>query len=200
MKKVIAIILAVVLLATTGGVVLAGNGNGAPTGEHFNLNIIGMKYEKGSMGVKEGGHVIFVELNSSKTGKVRVATDINLSPAPVGESFKVLDGNGTDGEAAFQLPADVATEWTVWARAQGKPGGSANVKTCAWDPIAEEYVCNFGKVFLREKGNKPFEDVTYELLTIDGVPLFDPVYEDYFWSYLNSGLKLLQLRFYPVTP
>ena len=29
-------------------------------------------------------------------------------------------------------------------------------------------------------------------------PLFDNALEDYFWSYDNNGLKLLQLRFYPV--
>jgi hypothetical protein len=195
MKKLITVVLAVVMLATTSGVALAGQGNGAPTGEHFNLNIIGMKYEKDSMGVKEGGHVIFVELYSTKQGKVRVATDINLSP---GDSFYVVDGNGTDGEAEFQLPSNVATEYTVWARPLGKPDGEAHVQTCAWDPIEEEYVCNIGRVFLRERGNKPFIDVTSDLLYIDGVPLFDPVYEDYFWSYQNNGLKLLQLRFYPV--
>lgn len=197
MKKLIAIVLAVTLLAVSGGVVLAQTGNGAPNGPHYNLNIIGVQNEKDAMGVKEGGHVIFVELFSSKMGKVRVATDILLSPAPEGGSFYVLDGNGTDGEASFQLPADVATEWTVWARALGKPDGSAHVQLCAWDPVEEEYVCNLGTVLLRTKGQQKFSDVSNVLLYIDGVPLFDPMYEDYFWSYQNNGLKLAQLRFYP---
>jgi len=194
MRKLIAIILAVTLLATMSGVALAGNGNLAPTGPHYNLNIIGVSHEKEGMGDKEGGHVIFVELYSTKSGKVRVATDILLSP---GADFYVLDKNGTDGEASFQLPADVATEWTVWVRGLGKPGGEADMKTCAWDPVAEEYVCGLSHVEIRTKGKKTFTDVTSNLLYIDGTPLFDPMYEGYFWSYANNGLKLAQLRFYP---
>ncbi len=30
------------------------------------------------------------------------------------------------------------------------------------------------------------------------VPLFDPCFQGYFWDYDNNGLKLLQLRFYPI--
>jgi len=165
MRKLIAIILAVTLLATMSGVALAGNGNLAPTGPHYNLNIIGVSHEKEGMGDKEGGHVIFVELYSTKSGKVRVATDILLSP---GADFYVLDKNGTDGEASFQLPADVATEWTVWVRGLGKPGGEADMKTCAWDPVAEEYVCGLSHVEIRTKGKKTFTDVTSNLLYIDG--------------------------------
>lgn len=198
MKKVIAIVLAVALVAVLiPGIALAGKdvtGNGCPSGPHYNLNIIGVSHEKEGMGDKEGGHVIFVELYSTKSGKVRVATDILLSS---GADFYVLDKNGTDGEASFQLPADVATEWTVWVRGLGKPGGEADMKTCAWDPVAEEYVCGLSHVEIRTKGKKTFTDVTSELLYIDGIPLFDPVYEDYFWSYKNNGLKLAQLRFYP---
>src|SRR2546430_7588904 len=33
--------------------------------------------------------------------------------------------------AAFQLPADVSTTWTVWARALGKPNGTSDTTTCA---------------------------------------------------------------------
>jgi hypothetical protein len=32
------------------------------------------------------------------------------------------------------------------------------------------------------------------------VSLFDPCLEGYFWQYDNTGLKLLQVRFYAVTP
>jgi hypothetical protein len=29
------------------------------------------------------------------------------------------------------------------------------------------------------------------------VPLFDSSLQNYFWSYTNTGLRLVQLRFYP---
>ena len=54
-----------------------------------------------------------------------------------------------------------------------------------------------------------FANVTANLLylynvTIDGVlykrlPLFSDVLQDYFWSYDNNGLKVVQLRFYEVS-
>jgi len=30
------------------------------------------------------------------------------------------------------------------------------------------------------------------------VSLFDPALQDYFWNYDNNGLRLAQLRFYPI--
>ena len=221
MKKLLAIVLVVAIAAMGTGVALAGNnnnGNGAPSGAHYNLNIIGMKHEKTDMGDKVGGHVIFVELHSTKSGRMGIETDILLAPAPscptTGpwpcETFYVRDGNGTDGEATFQLPADVATTYTVWVRALGKPGGEADMWLCAWDPVLEDWICNTNEVHLYRGKGKPmhlggtdkqqkFVDVTSELLYIDGVPLFDAMYEDYFWKYVGNGLKLAQLRFYPVT-
>jgi len=117
----------------------------------------------------------------------------------------------------FALPMNVATAYTVWARAGGKPGGSATITTCATgagdDGVLgtadDEIVCSTENVvLLRTKGQQPFVNVTKELTTIawdtdgDGiwdvrVPLFDNSLVDYFWNYSNTGLRLAQLRFYP---
>ena len=35
--------------------------------------------------------------------------------------------------------------------------------------------------------------------TLQLVPLFSSLGTDYFWSYDNNGLKLAQLRFYPIS-
>jgi len=69
---------------------LRGNGNGAPKGAHFNLNIIGLP--KGKTMSQRSGNVICVP----ETGSTKVL----LSEGP----FAVLDKNGTDGSASFQLP------------------------------------------------------------------------------------------------
>ena len=66
------------------------------------------------------GHRIFVPLE----GKTRIL----LAEAPEGQSFAVLDANGTKGPAKFQLPnpdpdGDGTTVYSVYARALGKPGG-----------------------------------------------------------------------------
>lgn len=176
-------------------------GNGAPNGAHFNLNIIGVPKEKTAE--ISSGNRIFVPLEG--------VCKINLTPG----DFSVLDGNCTDNSpAAFQLPnpdpdGDGTTDYTVWARPLGKPGGKATATTCATDPTTGEEVCSLeSSAFVRNKGKSSFENVSKGFLTVlyddDGdastapirVSIFDDRLQDYFWNYDNKGLKLLQLRFY----
>lgn len=174
-------------------------GNGAPSGEHFNLNIIGTKTKTADI---SSGNRIFVPLNGS--------TRILLAEG----DFAVLDGNGTDGSARFQLPApdpdgDGVTSYEVFARALGKPGGSETITTCATDPTTGEEVCDTeGLVLVRSSGRQKFENVSRDLLFVDvdldgdgvteQVSLFDDSLEDFFWQVDNNGLRLAQLRFYPI--
>ncbi len=186
-------------------------GNGFPSGAHFTLNLIGMSKDKTADMTGDQGHRIFVPLDRK--------TRINLER---GESFQVLDGNATDGKGRFQLPVpdadgDGQTTYSVYARALGKPGGSASLTTCATytyideltgEEVSEE-VCNTMEnsvIIMREKGKSKAINVTDELLFVyadldgDGqeekYSLFDEALEDYLWEYNNQGLKLLQLRFY----
>ena len=213
-------------------------GNGAPTGKHYNLNIIGMeKMKRADMNAAldeavqgHNGHVIFVALGKND----RVSTKIWLTEG----DFKVLDANGTDGEATFRLPANNCeapidapegsdctneTDYTVWARALGKPGGNAKITTCRTDTTdvygdatVDEYCSTEVLTITSETGHgkKQFENVTKELTTIcadywdaaagalgqDGIcdtreQLF-AYDEQYWWDYDNYGLRLAQLRFY----
>ncbi len=175
--------------------------NGAPSGAHYNLNIIGMP--KGKTATMTSGNRIFVPL----TGNCK----INLGPG----TFAVLDANCTnDGQASFQLPSpDPAntgiTSYSVYARALGKPGGSSSTTTCATDPLTGELWCSaYTMVQVRSTGKSNFTNVSRELLYLyadmnaDGqlerYPLFDQALQDYYWNYDNNGLKVLQLRFYQV--
>ena len=178
----------------------AAKGNGAPSGPHFNLNIIGVPTGKTMSG--GSGNVIFVPENGS--------TKIMLSEG----DFAVLDKNGTDGQAAFQLPnPDPAntgtTTYSVFARALGKPGGSSTTTTCATDPTTGEVFCSiFSSVLVRSDGKQTFTNVSRELLFVfadvdgdgrlDRFNLFNSALTDFFWQYDNNGLKLAQLRFYQV--
>ena len=189
------------------------NGNYAPTGKHYNLNIIGMSKEKTADMDGNNGHRIFVKLWGN--------TKIMLIE---GDDFAVLDANGTDGRAEFQLPnpdpdGDGVSSYSIWLRALGKPGGKAVITTCADADLTDAYyeVCSSEYVEVEStRGPAKFENVSRTLLTIyvdatftfidgDGnevevkkgrYSIFDDTFEDYFWSYENSGLKLLQLRFY----
>lgn len=166
-------------------------GNDAPNGQHYNLNIIGMSKDKSADMTGNNGHVIFVPLE----GKIK----INLQEG----DFAVLDANGTDGEAQFQLPepgldpyvvgdagdADTETDYSVFVRPLGKPGGWSTITTVA--DVVDANLSNFfsGKelkllndiaelggvasveqvgqeITMRTKGRTTFTNVTAQLLTI----------------------------------
>ena len=177
-------------------------GNGAPSGAHYNLNIVGVPQDKTADMTDNNGHRIFVNLD--KKSKILLCE---------GEEFSVLDANGTKGSAKFQLPNpdpdnDGITVYSVMVRALGKPGGSAAVSTCATDesdPTNVVEVCSMWELTLgREKGASKFfnaSELLYVYADLDGngikrYPLFDSALEDYFWDYDNNGLKLAQFRFY----
>jgi hypothetical protein len=172
-------------------------GNGAPSGPHYNLNIIGAKTTNCPQTDSSGGNVIFAALQGD--------SDIFLQE---GTPFAVLDNNAcNDGKALFQLPAPGT--YTIWARVEGIPGGSGSLTTCATDPTTGETVCSTGNTLTigtRDHGNK-FQDVTNSLTqlcyfptgstTLTCVNIFDTTFQNFFWSYDNHGNKVLQLRFYP---
>ena len=64
-------------------------------------------------------------------------------------------------------------------------------------------------ILTRTKGKQTFTPVTTQLTTMTfidpttgnpiTVSIFDPALVDYFWNYQNNGLRLAQLRFYPLT-
>ena len=125
--------LSVGVLAATVLAAPATAGNGAPQGNpDYQLNIIGTSDKNPDMTGNDGRR-IFVDLY----GDSRIA----LYEGP----YAVLDANGTDGWASFQLPkpgldafivgdpgdADVQSEYSVFIRPLGKPGGWATITTCA---------------------------------------------------------------------
>jgi len=176
-------------------------GNGAPSGAHYTLNLIGVPRDKSADMTGNNGRRIFVKLEGN--------TKIMLSE---GADFAVTDANGTDGSASFELPNpdpdnDGVTVYSVFARALGTPGGNGNLNTCATDPTTGDVICSVESLTLeRKRGRSLFDNVSRELLYIyydldgDGnverFPLFDDALEGYFWDYDNNGLRVVQLRFY----
>ena len=203
------------LLAGTLAAGTASAGNGAPSGAHYNLNVIGVPKNKTAAMDGSNRHVIFVSLD--RTGEL-AANKIWLTEGP----FKVIDGNATDANGgAFQLPASnidcpvdapaddpcqLSGDYAVFVRALGKPGGSATVTTCTTD--GAETVCSTESVHIvRSTGKSKFVNVTKELTTIcvntdldiaceAREQLFERDNWAYYWDWDNNGLKLAQLRFY----
>ena len=183
---------------TTLAADLTANDASRLTGAHYNLNIIGVPQGKTADMTGDNGHRIFVPRVGS--------TKINLSEG----DFNVLDANGTDGTAAFQLPnpdpdGDGTTAYSVFARALGKPGGSSSMTTCFTDTTGT-WCSVYSSVQVRGTGKSSFDNVSKQLLyayvdtnldgTLERYSLFSDALADYYWQYDNNGLQLLQLRFY----
>ena len=194
---------AVLLLAVTLTIPMAfasqsSTGNKAPSGPHYNLNIIGVE-KGGSASSTSNGHVIFVPLYSN--------CKIDLQMAP---SFQVMQPNCLVGNALFQLPnPDTGTgvlAYSVWVRAV-TPKGSALMQTCFTDTSVtpSQTYCNaLDLIVSLSKVTPPkFTDVSKQLLQVCVSGSLQPIFKnslfDYFWYYQDTGLRLAQFRFYPIS-
>jgi hypothetical protein len=200
------LIIAVVVVSLTTAYAFAGVGNEMPSGPHYNLNIIGSKYEK-DIG-QSMGHTLFVKLR----GKTR----IYMTQATDGQ-FVVVDRDGTDGTAEFNIAPG---HYDVYARALGKPGGEVHIES--WGEFEDDEdvkLFKLGEVDLSREKKKPVTvninelfyvtvtlcvdydevgGVCNEYVTYTNEWVFD-IAEllEYYWEYYNTDLKLLQVRFYP---
>ncbi len=204
MKKLfaLAVALALAVVVAMPAFALAATGNGAPNGAHYNLNIIGVQKDKNG-DMTGGGNVIFVKLWGADT-KIWLQN---------GSDFAVLDKDGTDGSATFQMmdpyPGTTTTAvYQIFVRALGKPGGSMGMTSGFVDENGNYWYSLESVNLTRTAGQSKFTDKTLQLTTIyvditnDGVynpvryNLFDNNLYHYFWDYDNAGLKLLQIRIY----
>jgi hypothetical protein len=186
--------LVAVLLAIAVGVALpalAQTGNGAPSGPHYNLNIIGVEKGKTADMTDSQRHTIFVALGTKDQG---VTSRIYLTPG----EFRVCDGNafdpaldcagnpvGNGDGAVFQLPCNTnlsedvlelvpctvgeSAAYEVWARALGSPNNNpyASMTTCYYDPALADKVCSTENVVkVRYRSKSTFTNVTNELTSL----------------------------------
>ena len=219
MKKVI--ITSLVFAMVVGlGIALADKpaddttGNGSPKVKKlYQVNLIGMANPKNADPdtITSNGRRIFVKLG----GKTRILLR-------EGE-FDVIDYDGTDGLASFQLPYpdennDGHTAYSVYVRVLGKPGGTGSIRTIiVTDPgddgiigtDDDETIESTLVLELARTKNAKFTNVSKYLLYVyadvdndgdyDRVPLFDNRFENYLWEYDNNGMRLVQLRFYNIS-
>ncbi len=182
-------LLAIALIGIPGARLALATGNGAPSGTHYGLNIIGVPKDKTADMNNNDGHRIFVQLvggedatklSGQTFNTINKVNKIFLFPAPTGESFRALDANATDSNGAqFQLPLDVSANWTVWVRALGKPGGQADMTTSATTAGADlvlgtaddEVICSMATLHVERTKNAKFTNESAKLLfvTVDVV-------------------------------
>jgi hypothetical protein len=232
------------------------NGNsGAKVGQGgFLLNVIAFDNCPSGEFTDSNRRMIAVEADYSMSqggnlaGSIVKTNTIELASSGLDGEFQVVDGNacanrGREG-AKLKLPitpencadsngdctvADPTfTQYRVYVRMVGKPGGEINVSTCAeetddtifndadGDTDALNILCSTENVVeVREtgKGKLQFQDYSKQLLTIcldtfddsnfDGncdvrVPLFSTDLQNYFWQWNTQGRAHAQLVFRPV--
>jgi len=181
-----------------------GNGNGANVidvnGFHYTVNIIGKKVDWNGQG--GGGSTIHVPANS--TGWSFTAPDgttIDGIKIEIADgAFEVTDGNAfDDGEAAFSIPKG---RYSLWICMRGKPGFWATIKGWVYDEEQDVSLLQTGTFNVSRK----WKDATDELLYVDATAwgltnneyVFDLQYDEYFWSLLSNGAKLIKVRIYPI--
>lgn len=156
-------------------------------GQDYLLNIIGVSKDKKAEMDNNSGHRIFVQLWGGQSRDDIEGTDfaaldkvnkIFLTPNTTGD-FAVLDANATDNDGAeFTMPVSVSGNYTVYARALGKPGGWAKVATCATEVVYDDFgvalydqvICSTGSYVytaVRNSGKPVVENVTQELLFLN---------------------------------
>lgn len=191
LKRSAAVAAAVLGLA---GVAAAGEGNGLPSGPHYNLQIIAHNKCPGTTAVDSNRHTIFLLANytdSAVEGQTRLTLDPTNKIKLVQGEFQVLDGNACDGNSAlFQLPANPYTcpdggtscedptfqKYRVYVRPRGKPGTGIKMTSCGFlagedgvlgtaDDVSGCSTENL--VQLRTKGGAKFIDATKVLTTLN---------------------------------
>jgi hypothetical protein len=186
MKKILIIsIITVVVLSTALSIAIAGKGNNAPSGKHYNLNIIGVPHEMKSDWSGGQGSRIFVDREASTTFYVYG-----------GNAYEIKDRNGTDGyvgtsgrgydNAGIVFPYNNG-EWKVkiYVRLVGPRDSSIHWKSDYFDGstwlIIDEFDLN--------RENKKFQMKTNQLLK-DG-------YQDIIWTLSEKEkFRIIQMRIY----
>jgi hypothetical protein len=177
-------------------------------GPHYLLNILGKKNIGNGTYDDPDRRSMFVPLEGNTKIFMRLGSD-----------FRVLDGNGLDGECAFQIPRK-QKNFYVYVVTLGKPMDGTSVNyTYGWEYINEtdEWVYKLNEsIFIDpHKGNPKWRDVTeafwiylsyYNSSSGQEGPLWDgwlwqvpeELWEQsmYFWD-LKGCDRHIQLRFYP---
>jgi len=210
------LILAIAIIAglTLAAPTFAQVGQGL-SGPHYNLNIIGVKNPKTTPMDDTDRHTLFVPLS----GSVKISY-------VAGTEFQVLDGNCTDADGCtIEVPSDPLGDlcYDVYATGLGKPNAGQVIvnASCTIDGLigscADALLLDTFTVD-RPKGKPRRHDISDVFratgcidvnasgfcdsgdLQFNNVWIFNiPQLLDYFWDYNNTGLKLMQVRFYETT-
>jgi hypothetical protein len=152
--NVVILIVAMVFASGTAFAGKAVTGNEAPSGQHFNINIIGHPKDYKGSGEYSGGHSIMIPLkNVGSRGELTCLDEngvvviddqgqtTNLEPTGAriyfegSDHFEILDRDATDGDGARVLVPVVGDvmQFDIYMRVLGKPNTCMNINAYAYD-------------------------------------------------------------------
>lgn len=185
--KTIALGIVAILIFAGGLIAVQGGndnkGNGAPSGPHYTLNILGKDWEKDedTSVYDNNGHRIFVRLD----GK----TKIWLTN---GTDFNVIDADGTDRHAEFQLPKPdtivdnggtpddpsddtvIGSRYYAYIRILGKPEGWADMYSGFINESGVQFL-SLEVIELRQYESDGSGNPNHKLVTRESPPKFEDV-------------------------
>jgi hypothetical protein len=150
-----------------------------------------------------------------------VATFTDQVPAGVklyfqpSDTFAILDRDATDGSATVLVPVDSNRTITfdIYLRVLGKPNTCMDIDAYAFDSVQNLYFWAGSVDVNRKTGRSTYVKVNYlfdvnfcqvDTLTgectagtLEEYSVFNNVFSSYFWSILNDGTRLVQVRLYP---
>jgi hypothetical protein len=175
MRKLIGLNVAVLVIIAVFSTGTAFAVNGAPSGPHFNVNIIG--HPKGGIGGDDSsGHSIMIPLRNvqSREGLICNVDGVQLVDdiAPTwetseptgakiyfvaGDHFEIIDRDGTDSDGAtIKVPVDPVTgdiKFDIYMRVLGKPNTCMNINAYAYD-LEQNLWFKAGSVYVSRKSGK----------------------------------------------
>lgn len=147
-------------------------------------------------------------------------TDIEPTGAKIyfkaGDHFEIIDRDATDSNGAtIMVPVgdadpvtgDIPVNFDVYIRVLGKPNKCMNINAFAYD-LDQNLWYQTGTVSLSRKTGKSVfvtANILFTVCITDPVTnqctgayrsVFNTVFDSYFWSILNDGTRLVQLRLY----
>jgi hypothetical protein len=156
-------------------------------------------------------YVLTDDLGPTFTNQVPTGVKLYFQPST---TFEIVDRDATDGAATIKVPVsgDQIT-FDIYLRVLGKPNTCMDINAYAFDSVQQLYFWAGSVDVNRKTGRSTYVKVNYlfdvwycEVDTLTGactagtteeVSVFNNVFSSYFWSILNDGTRLVQVRLYP---
>jgi hypothetical protein len=174
-KIIVASVMVAGVVTWSSPIAWAQNNNPCPGEKEYQVNIIGVPKSKKPDMTNTSGHRIFVPLRDTTKIYMTGDTDPETDGLQCGNSFSVVDANGTDGSAELVVPCtnvnvdstDPGICFDVYATPLGTPDGKAQVDVvCTFDDTVAETDIDEGSC-----EDVPLGSFDFELVRNSGAPV-----------------------------